>query len=162
MRNVLVIYHHLIAVLAGDFSHQLEGFCSQKDLQLQNRFIGLAGEKELGGPWNGASLVAKPEPLRPITIKQQVTVVADSLLQATEAPTCQSNLSSREVCCLLVAHTRDVVKRLQRHNCSLGSPSTALPDRHQWYCRGELQSRENDYRTLGTVVKDVRILVVFS
>lgn len=75
--------------------------------------------------------MAKPEPLRPITIKQQVIVVADSLPQATEAPTCQSNLSSREVCCLLVAHTQDVVKRLQRHNCPLGSPSAALLDRHQ-------------------------------
>lgn len=50
MRNVLVIYHHLKAVLAGDFSHQLEGFCPQKGLQLQNRFTALAGEKERGVP----------------------------------------------------------------------------------------------------------------
>lgn len=89
--------------------------------------------------------------------------MGDSLLQGTEAPTCQPNQSSREASCLLGAGIWDVVEELLKlvwlsdYNLLLllhvGANDTA---------RGNLDSIGRDYRALGVVVTGIGAQVVVS
>jgi len=77
---------------------------------------------------NGASPVVEPELLKSTKRKLQVTSPGDILLQGTEVPIRQPDLSSREICCFLGACFWDIVKKIQGTFAALGiSPSYAFP-----------------------------------
>lgn len=64
--------------------------------------------------------------------------VGNSPLRGAQVPTCQPDLLSRGICCLLVAWIWDVVERLPKLGWSSDyCPSSVLAGGHQWYCQGQ-------------------------
>ena len=87
----------------------------------------------------------------------------DPLLWGTEAPICQLDQTSREICCLLGARIRVVVEGLPK----LIRPSDYYPlllfhVGTNDTATENLDSIKSDYRALGPVVKGMRAQVVFS
>ena len=97
--------------------------------------------------------------------RQWVIVVSDCLLTGMEAPICQPDALSREVCCLPGACIKDVTKRL----LSLVQSRDYYPSLLLLFHVGSsdtggssLRSIMKDYRALGAVVRDTGVQVVFS
>ena len=84
------------------------------ELHLQNRVSALVTDKRLEVVFDEASETAEPELLRSTTKKLWVIALGDSPLRGREVLACQSDPSSREVCCLLGPWIQDIVETLSR------------------------------------------------
>lgn len=71
-------------------------------LSLQDRFSAFKAEEDPGVFSNEASGPTDADPCKTTRRKRQVIVAGDSLLQGAEETICQSDLLSKEFCCLWV------------------------------------------------------------
>ena len=94
--------------------------------------------------------------------KRRVIAVGDSALKGTEAPICQPDLVSREVCCLQGARIRGVAE---------GLPGLVSPNGYYLLLvvhvgagdmdSSSLENIKKDYRALGEVVRGSGAQIVF-
>lgn len=107
--------------------------------------------------------MAEPEPLRTSRKKNLAAVVRDSLLQGMENSIYQSDLSSKEVCCLLeVSHSRHCEEATKAYQPCWLQFHTALPGRQKCYCERRPRMYQAWLQCKGDRIEGHGAQVVFS